>query len=88
MVDRSQNDNSHFQGQGVAEQDGHPTDGRKFQLPGLKCGNCGERLPTVLYSEQVPGLIVRDRRCPACGHSNKTAERVISSGPVRKYFRG
>ncbi len=68
----------------------HAMDGdrKSFSVPGLTCGNCGERLPTVLYSEQVPGLIVRDRRCPACGHSNKTAERVISSGPVRRYFRG
>jgi hypothetical protein len=80
MVDQNRSDSSLCRGPSVAE--------REFQLPGLKCGNCGERLPTVLYSEQVPGLIVRDRRCPACGHSNKTAERVISSGPVRKYFRG
>lgn len=80
MVDQSRSDSSPCRGQTVAERD--------FQLPGLKCGNCGERLPTVRETEQVPGLIVRDRRCPACGHSNKTAERVISSGPVRKYFRG
>lgn len=80
MVDQSRSDNSHFQGRTVAE--------REFQLPGLKCGNCGERLPTVRETEQVPGLIVRDRRCPGCGHSNKTVERVIASGPVRRYFRG
>lgn len=69
---------------------GHEMNGdrKTFDVPGLKCGNCGERLPTVRETEQVPGLIVRDRRCPSCGHSNKTAERVISSGPVRKYFRG
>ena len=80
MVDQSRNDNSLCRGPSVAE--------REFELPGLKCGNCGERLPRVTLTEPIPGLIVRDRRCPSCGYSNKTSETVISWGPVRKHFSG
>ena len=70
-----------FQG---AQMDG---DRRQVDLPGLKCGNCGEVLPRCDETIKMPGLTVRDRRCPKCGCNNRTAERVISTYEVKKYFR-
>lgn len=53
---------------------------REFQVPGggLKCDDCGGPLPRVAHTRPTPGLIVRERRCPVCGHLNKTIERVIA----------
>jgi rubrerythrin len=58
----------------VAEQ-------RTFRLPGagLKCEVCATDLPNVYRTKPNEGFIMRERRCPKCGHKNQTFERVINT---------
>jgi transcriptional regulator NrdR family protein len=60
---------------------------RNVNLPGdgLKCDQCGGALPRVAHTRPTPGLIVRERRCPVCGHLNKTIERVIAGTAKRRF---
>ena len=61
---------------------------RTFQLPGggLKCGDCGETLPTVFRTVTTPGFVTRERICPKCGKINTTAERVINVRDRKGFF--
>lgn len=60
----------------------------EFKLPGagLKCGKCGEILPTVKETIKTPGFITRKRICTVCGNVNITSERVIATRQRRRYF--
>lgn len=60
-----------------------------FNLPGygLRCRKCDGVLPRAARTKTTDGFIIRERRCPNCGHLNVTDERVIHSRPVRQYRR-
>ena len=59
----------------------------EFKLPGsgLKCDSCDTVLPRVAHTRPTSGMIIRERRCPKCGHLNKTIERVIA-GTAKNRF--
>ena len=54
---------------------------RAFRLPGagLKCEVCTTDLVKVYRTKPSEGFIMRERRCPKCGHKNQTFERVINT---------
>lgn len=54
---------------------------RTFDLvdPGLRCGECSERLLKVFRTKASEGWITRERICPKCGSLNTTTERVVST---------
>lgn len=59
---------------------------KTFALPnGITCGKCGAAVG-VKHTRTIPGLVIRERICQACGTMNKTIERVFETRDLRKYL--
>lgn len=48
------------------------------QRPGLSCPKCGGHTMRAAFTRHRPGAVVRVRKCQACGHRIRTAERMVS----------
>lgn len=56
-----------------------PTEDKpKMQVRGIHCPSCQGRRLAACYTRHRPGATIRVRKCTACGHRIRTAERFES----------